>query len=287
MKRRNGELFSLDVLALALLTCLLASVVGMLVMGEDGKTLKVRKSIHQESQRLSASVGQAQASLQQLASKAGATVTLANELGDALAEASDLDRKLKNLQQGTGENPTRNHNDRQEMAAAQAELQRLSAELAKLQQADAPKAGPGIHQIVGDFKGSYILIECVKDAVVVYPFKTRIACNAKNESKRAKDEFERNLKFLLNHIVETGFVVFVVRPAGWFENSYDSLYPPVTKQLAALEARGGKHVGVCKFPLADTEAIGPFLPVNPQAPSAPSKDPVPKAMLPAKPAPST
>jgi len=271
MKHHKGELFSLDVLALALLTCLLASVVGMLVMGEDGKAVQRRLEIHRDTTRLSARIEQAQTTMRQLVGNAGGSMDADFELRNAQAEAGKLDSMLADLKRG-GQDPSGDADaDRSKMAAATVELKRLRQELAMLEQDRVPNGGPGIHQIVGTYRGRYILIECVRDAVIVYPSEVKIACKVNGASKSEKDGFETNLKFLMDHITEAGFVVFVVRPAGWYENSYDALYPRISKRLAELETRGGAHVGICKFPLDAGKPITPYLPARPQVSPAPPK----------------
>lgn len=239
MKPRK-PMFSLDVLALALLTCLLASVVGMLVAGEDGKALQRRKLLHEKTVQITNGASEAQENQQRLVQQIEQSAEMARierEQRIAQSQADELARKIE---------------ARRKIADAAAETIRLRDALAKSQ--DELDKTPGRRQIVGNYRGPYILIECVKGQALVYPGKTRLA-------KRPDQEAVQKL---LERITQAGFVVFVVRPSGWYADSFDSLHELVFPAIANFEEASSRKIGRSIFALEANEPITPYLPPDHQ-----------------------
>lgn len=218
-------IFSLDVLALALLTCLLASVVGMLVMSEDGKALEQPKLLQEKTQQIISGANEARNAQQKIAQR----VEIARRERDQRIAQSEAEALRRNIEA------------RKNIAEAETEATRLRSELARLGQEQV--ASPGRRQIVGNYRGPYILIECFKGYALVYPGKTRLA----------KKPGEKIITELVDRINQAGFVVFVVRPQGWYGDSFDSMKPLVYSRI-------DEKTGRTAFPLEANEPIAPYLP---------------------------
>jgi len=239
MKTRH-PMFSLDVLALALLTCLLASVVGLLVISEDGKTLDWSRQLREKTQQIVDGASGTQSAQEHIARR---------------VEILRIDRDQR-IAQSEAEELRRNIDARVKIAETTAETIRHREELARLDQDQA--ARPGRRQIVGNYRGPYILIECLKGYALVYPGKTRLA----------KKPDDKVVNELIARIDQAQFVVFVVRPQGWYGDSFDSLQPMIYSRI-------DEKTGRSAFPLEAGASITPYLPPDPNA-AAPTT-PEPKA----------
>jgi hypothetical protein len=237
--RRKGKgLLNIDVLALSLLCCLLASVVGILVLagddGGEGETGHALTDIHQQVVQLA---GQVQATER-------AREDMATKLNFAMLERDN--RKLQTRITELGEKITLIS----QIAGTKKEVVRLGNELATLEAPANADLTPEMQHILGDYRGPYVLIECIEDGAIIYPSKQKI------EMKPAKEQVDT----LLKQITKAGFVVFVARPAGWYNNSYDNLRTLLTKELDKMKEQGGKHVGRSAFPLDRATPIDNYLP---------------------------
>ncbi len=111
---------------------------------------------------------------------------------------------------------------------ARAEADRLSAEIKDQEQKIIhDQHAPGSVNLFGSYTGPYILIECIEDAAIIYPGGKRIAMT--------KKPTEAELTDLLEQIKKVKFVAFVVRPSGWYENSYDRLHNVIYAALDDAE----------------------------------------------------
>ncbi|HPA16356.1 MAG TPA: hypothetical protein PLU30_01320 [Verrucomicrobiae bacterium] len=228
----DEKTFSVDVLALALLTCLLASVVGIMVLAGDGKILKQRKEFAQKISQLSRRVTGEETRLKEILQK--------TNLAKLEHDKEILNRKIVELRKLI--------EVRQGIAKATFERDRTKTELDGIQK--ELDASPGRREIVGNYRGPYVLIECRQGEAMVYPGKTRI------ESKPGPAAFGA----LISQIVKAGFVVIVVRPNGWFNDSYDALRPKIYEALAEKEREIGRSINRCVFPLGGKDPIEPYLP---------------------------
>ena len=105
-------------------------------------------------------------------------------------------------------------------------------------------------QILGQYKGPYVLVECIQDAAIVYPGKQRIEMNPSDDQ----------VNQLIDQISKAGFIALVVRPDGWYGNSYDKLRKIIYDRLDVIEKNEGKHIGRSTFPLTSDGPIANFLP---------------------------
>ena len=232
MRKQRPELLNLDILALSLLSCLLASVVGMLVLGGDGKAFKQRIALAKSTADLTGRVGQATAALDAITHKLQQSAFMRqNEV--KLSELEEMQQNIK---------------ARLELKEAKEEVARLSVQWQKAEQErreSAPRNG-----IFGDYHGPYVLVECVRGRVEIFPSEQHFGLNPSREQVAS----------LMEQITEAGFVLFVVRPSGWFQNSYDALYPMISKQLDQLEKTQGKVIGRAVLPLDEDTSLDAYLP---------------------------
>ena len=104
---------------------------------------------------------------------------------------------------------------------------------------------PAMHPVFGNYRGAYVTVECLRDRIVVHPGDERIAVKFGEEPK--KEIVSR----LVEKISKAGFVLFVVRPSGWFKNSFDAVSPAVFKGLDRLKTEGGRPIGRATMPLEE------------------------------------
>lgn len=238
--KAGGDLLNLDILALSLLCCLLASVVGVLVLGgeetapaKETYNPRVWKELRQQSARLTAEVQEVERSRESLAAK----ITY-----------SALDREKRTLQSRVNE-IERKINLMKQLLATKEESERLTKALEEKEKTLRTPFSTEARRMLGEYKGPYVLVECVEDKAFIYPGKMRIGMKA------GEEEVQR----LVNQIAEAGFVAFVVRPAGWYDNSYDQLKQRIYRELDKMEKRG-KSVGRSTLPLDESAPIANYLP---------------------------
>jgi len=104
--------------------------------------------------------------------------------------------------------------------------------------------------MLGSYKGSYVLLECVEGGANIYPGGTRITMNPSREQ----------LTQLANRIARAGFVAFAVRPSGWYDNSYDRLKILLYPELNRIAKETGRPIGRNAFPLDSGDPISVYLP---------------------------
>jgi hypothetical protein len=249
---------NLDVLALALLCCLLASVVGVLVLGEPPPPSAPPEETPQPDAHdlaptpvsPSASSDDVQ-SVQGLLQQSRELRTRTQEIVQVRAEV------IRRLDRAAFEH---GHQDLETRVAA---IDRKLALLARIQAAEEEPARPGpeaqampesrgVPGPLGDYKGPYVLLECIEDSALVHPGRTRIEMNPAEE----------RLVALVTQIREAGFVALAVRPAGWYNNSFDRLRTRIYALLDEAERTGGKRVGRTTFPVEAFESIDPYLPAH-------------------------
>lgn len=232
MRKQRPELLNLDILALSLLSCLLASVVGMLVLGGDGKSFKQRIALAKSTADLTGRLGQATATLEAITNKLQQSALMRqNQIKNS--ELEEIKRQIK---------------ARQDLKEAKEEVARLSAQWKKAEQEQRHIAlGNGI---LGDYHGPYVLVECRRGRAEIFPGRQHLGL------KPGKDQ----VAALMAQITEAGFVLFVVRPSAWYQDSYDSLYPLISRQLDQLEKSNGKVIGRAVLPLDEGTALDAYLP---------------------------
>lgn len=242
----RAGLLSLDILALSLMCCLLASVVGVLVLGGEEAAraaaenqqegVRIWSDFRHETARLSVQVGEVERSREDIV----------NKLNQSLLEREnlDLESRAQDIQQRIGLI--------NRIQAAKAETARLTKELEDEAKTRHPVLTPEAKRMLGEYKGPYVLLECVEDGAVVYPGKVRVSM------KPSKEEAAK----LLSQIIKAGFVAFVVRPAGWYGNSYDKLRTLIYEELDKTEKETGKYVGRSTFPLDSGISITNYLPAE-------------------------
>ena len=232
MRKAHTELFSLDVLALALLSCLLASVVGILVLSGEGASLRQRVDLGKNTVALKGSMDETLRSLEAISNK---------------LNQSEIERENK-IAQGRVAELNRKIDARKGLADAQAEVVRLKKETEALKQ-DAAK-GRDVENVFGSYHGAYVLVECVRDRVIIYPGRERLGTQPSRGEIAA----------LVGRIQQAGFVLFVVRPSGWFDNSFDKVHGLVSQGLDQAQTSGGKLIGRAILPLEESAPLTQYLP---------------------------
>jgi len=230
MRKAHSELFSLDVLALSLLCCLLASVVGILVLSGEGVNLRERVVLRKHTTELVGLMDETRRSLEEISGKLQYSA-LERENRIARGKVEELERKI---------------DARQRLAEARSEIERLNTQLASLKH-HAP--GDNVpNNPFGSYRGRFILVECVRDHVLIYPGRERLGLQPTPDQ----------IATLINRIRQAGFVLFVVRPSGWYDNSFNKVQPLVNKGLD--QASGGQAIGRAVLPLAESASLAPYMP---------------------------
>ncbi len=242
----SSALLNLDVLALSLLCCLLASVVGVLVLGGEASpnppqenaanqdTALVWTRLHEQTANLYARVEKLEQSRE----------TITSKLNYSLLERAnrDLESRIKEIQETL--------NLVAKIQAAKHEIAQLRKELEDEEKKQNIVVTPEAKRMLGEYKGPYVLIECVENGAIVYPGQNRI------EMSPSVDQADQ----LLNQITNAGFVAFVVRPAGWYDNSFDKIRKLVYERLDRVEKGTGRYIGRSTFPLAFDDLITDYIP---------------------------
>lgn len=244
---RPGALMNLDLLALSLLCCLLASVVGILVAGAKPpapppippvdvkpRHVSAREELRQQTTRLAVQVREVEHSRETIATKLNYSVLERENvtLGSRAVQAREKVALTRLIQQ------------------AREEAARLTKELEERRRDAQAPLTPEARRMLGDYRGPYVLLECVRDAAYVHPGAERIPMAPSTEQ----------LAKLVDRITRAGFVALVVRPSGWYENSYDNLRSLIYGELGKVEKATGNRVGRSTFPLDESEPITQYLP---------------------------
>ncbi|HEY6182742.1 MAG TPA: hypothetical protein VIW67_10875 [Terriglobales bacterium] len=239
---------NLDVLALSLLCCLLASVVGVLVLGGqarggtstegDQDNPVVWTTLHDQTTKLYSRVQEVRRSREDIL----------NKINFSALERENLvmESRIRDIQEKL--------NLANKVRAAKAEIARLKKESDDLEKKRTSPLTPQARRMLGEYKGPYVLIECVEDAALVYPGKQRIEMNS------SSDQIDQ----LLHQVSATGFVAFVVRPEGWFDNSFDKLQKLIYEKLDTVERNTGKYIGRSTFPITSDDPITNYIPSTPK-----------------------
>ena len=229
--RSDSGLLNLDVLALSLLCCLLASVVGVLVIGGDAAIAARWNELEQQAAKFKSSTSDAE--------------NLRREIEDKVVFAQ-LDRDNRLLRSQVGE--LRSKADLQKaIADAKAEIEESKKRIAENQQKES---SPERRRMLGDYSGSYVLLDCFNDSAIIYPNKQKIEISPSNADQNR----------LLKKIQDAGFVVFIARPSSWSGDAYDKIKTWVCSALDQSEKQGGSPVGRSTLPLDESESIENYLP---------------------------
>jgi len=138
-----------------------------------------------------------------------------------------------------------------ELARLQLELERLREQLAQLELAERRLREQRI-PVFRNHTDSYILVECLRDEIVVHPTGRHIGMF----------EFTEQQAWLCDQIDANGYVAFAVRPGGWTDNSFDRVSTAVYDHLASRVEAGHPPVRRVEFPLAESDSIIPYLPLE-------------------------
>lgn len=249
-------LLNLDVVALSLLFCLLASVVALLI---SQQATVAKPAIPEPPVAVPAPEPAPEALDWQALTEKTRTLTAQGESAARLNEAIE-NKVTRSIAERENLVLSSRIAEVGEQVAMLESLRKALADATRIQQAlDARRAEESrtatSRQMLGDYRGPYVLIECVEGASIVYPGKERIALKPPQAQVDA----------LVAKIVEAGFVVFVVRPAGWYGDSYDDLRPTIYKALANVKTPDGKPIGRSTFPLEASESIKEYLPTGGRA----------------------
>lgn len=250
----DSSLLNLDILALSLLCCLLASVVALVLPQEqvrrDDKELTATAPLPATpALRVAPALN-----WNRLISTAGtlrSDAEIAGRQGDAIATRlahSAAERENQALESRVGELAEKVAL-MQKIQNAEDEARRLKRELEERRR-QAETHGLQVQRLVGDYRGPYVLIECTEGAVTVYPGKEKL------DIKKAKAQLDR----LVAQITAAGFVAFVVKPGGWYLDSYDEIRPRIYEALARIEKNTGKRIGRSTLPLDVSESTTDYLP---------------------------
>lgn len=248
MTESGNRLVNLDVLALAFLCCLLAAVVGVLVLGDPPAPPPPPGALGQGSSPATPPTASSPVSLDELRREGRHLRDRANEVVSLRTSLLvKLERGAAEL--GRKDLETRIEESERKLALvsqleqAEEETVRIQAEV--LETTERRDAGGHL----GDYHGPFVLLECVEGSAIVYPGKTRIDMEAGAD----------RLVPLVAQISEAGFVALAVRPSGWYSDSFDKLRERIYKMLDEAERKGGKHVGRTTFPLEAHEPIDSYL----------------------------
>ena len=238
--RANG-LLNLDILALSLLCCLLASVVGFLVLNE-----------HRDPPPLTDPLANPQAWLEirEQAAQLGAQLADVEHDRNGILSRIQLAALNRDNRALRAQIELTSERDRLLVVirAAREEVRKLQQDVRELEKnRAAPNRGAEVRRLLGEYVGPYVLIECVENAAIVYPGRWRIPMEP------SEPEIDR----LVKQVSDAGFVAFVVRPQGWYMNSFDKLKELLTKQL---QQAGRKDVSRTILPLESAESIENYLP---------------------------
>jgi len=243
--RSSNELMNLDVLALSLLCCLLASVVGVLVLSgevsaeasvEQGENPELWIRLRQQTTQLYTQVQDVERSREGIVAKLNHSV-LQRENLVLESKIRDIQEKLTLIDK---------------IHAARSETVRLSKELEDEEKSRNSTLTPEARRMLGEYKGPYVLLECVEDGAIVYPGKQRI------EMKPSKEQTDQ----LITQIAKAGFVAIVVRPSGWYGNSFDNLRKTLYERLDQMEKDTSKYIGRSTFPLSADDPITNYIPAE-------------------------
>lgn len=254
-RQLRPALLNLDILALSLLCCLLASVVALIVAqghrpaGTKVPVVRIEPTAAPappagpvvDWDRLSATANAFRREAESIGRRADAIATRVTRSA-ADRENLALTSRLTEL----GEKVAL----LQKIMAADSEASRLEKLLEERRREAAASGGREAQRLLGDYRGPYVLIECVEGAVTVYPGNERL------DIKTAKAQLDR----LVAQIVDAGFVAFVVRPGGWYEDSFDELRPRIYEALAKVKKDTGRYIGRNTLPLDASEPIADYLP---------------------------
>ena len=250
--RQVAPPLSLDMLAVSLMLCLLAAVIALLASRPAAEPpIETPEAVQPAMPELPELPDWGD--LQARAAALGVSSTAASQANNALD--ARLTRAAAQRDAAVLEALARELSDKMALlAAARGEAEKVSSlkqALAALSKKDGPthnSADP--RRLQGRYGGRYVLIECVADAVVVYPGAQRLPA--------AMDAAQFDA--LIQRIDAAGFVAFAVRPSGWFKDSLDTVRPRVLKALAERQAGTQRRIGRTTLPLTADESIDDLLP---------------------------
>lgn len=101
--------------------------------------------------------------------------------------------------------------------------------------------------LFGGYRGEFVLVECIDQAIVVHPTGRRISLAALPGEKES----------LLDEIDRAGYVAIAVRPAGWRDRSFDQVRAMIRTHL---DAQTERKIRWTEFPLPAGESIEPYYP---------------------------
>jgi hypothetical protein len=231
----------IGLVSLPVLCCLLGAALFVYEYGGSEPTL-TREFLELES-RLIDDATTAQV-LADRADEAEATLQL-------LAQAAKLVRAEQELA-----TLTRQHAQLAEQAQLLASLEDQAPELAeardeaiKLRAAQAAAFTPA-ELLFGGYRGDFVLVECIAEAIIIHPIGRRISLAELSEESVT----------LLREIDRMGYVAIAVRPDGWRDQSFDQVREIIRNHLATQTAQPEQSIRWTEFPLQTDESIEPYFP---------------------------
>lgn len=151
---------------------------------------------------------------------------------------------------------TRRHDELAEQARLLAALETQTQELTEARnavselQAEQAATLTATELLFGGYRGEFVLLECVAEAVIIHPVGRRIPLA----------ELAQERDGLLAAIDRTGYVAIAVRPAGWRDQSFDQVRAMIRAHLAAQLNPSEQGIRWTEFPLQTGEPIEPYFP---------------------------
>lgn len=129
------------------------------------------------------------------------------------------------------------------------ELETARDEAAGLRAEQATAATPA-ELLFGGYRGDFVLVECIADAIILHPDGRHIPLAELPEARAA----------LLQKIDRTGHVAIAVRPGGWRDGSFDQVRELVRTPWGETDPAAPPRIRWAEFPLHADESIKPYLP---------------------------
>lgn len=238
-RNRGGP--DIGLVSLPVLCCLLGAALYVYEYGGSEPTL-TREFLELES-RLIDDATTAEA-LADRADEADATLQLLAQAAKLVREEQELATLTRQHAQlaGQAELLVSLETQAQELAEVRNEATKLRAE-------QAAALSPA-ELLFGGYRGDFVLVECIAEAIIIHPTGRRIPLAKLPEESVA----------LLREIDRTGYVAIAVRPDGWRDQSFDQVREIIRSHLAAQTTLPEQSIRWTEFPLQTGESIEPYFP---------------------------
>ncbi|MCF3650771.1 hypothetical protein [Synoicihabitans lomoniglobus] len=231
----------LGLVSIPLLCCLLGAALFVYEYGGSAPTLTKEFLALEEQVAASAFTAHDLDTREQSAAEKLRLLQNAARLARIQAELAQLAARHRDLQQEQLDL------DRLEKLLAEIEAARLRIAELEVQR---NKVIAERRSLFDNYTGPYVLVECVDNAIIVYPGAQRISLN----------DLPAHQAALLEQIDEFGYVAIAVRPGGWTRDSFDAAKQLIYAHLDAVRQSTGREIARTDFPIKAAEPIGPYLP---------------------------